>query len=79
LNVLSEREDIQKLEDQIDNLIGQVKDLQEKLGKKFEKESRRLSMESTDTLKRIRNFIGHSGDLVNKARLFDARVLKEGS
>jgi len=57
-----------------------VKALQVKLEKKSEEaiRERRLSFESMENLRWIQNFIGNLGDVINKAKLFDAGILKEG-
>jgi len=44
------RSDVRKLEEQVEDLSGQVKTLQAKLKKKFEEEVKRLSLETTETL-----------------------------
>jgi len=71
------RSDVRKLEDRVEDLSDRVKTLQAKLKKKSEEVVRRLSPETTETLIWIQNFIKNPGDVVNKAKLFEAKVLKE--
>jgi len=43
---------------------------------KESKEVRKLSLEAEDTLRRIQDFVGVSGDVVSKAKLFDEEIHK---
>jgi len=58
------------LEERVEDLSGQVKVLQAKLKKKSEEVVRKLSSKTMETLARIRNFLKHPGDIVNKAKFF---------
>ena len=58
-------------------LSGQVADLSQEVKVKDE-EIRRLNGQTKESLERIRSFIGNSGDVVNKARLFDNDIRTGG-
>ena len=72
--------DVRKLEERVEDLFGQMKALQAKIKKKSEEvvKERKLSSNTAKMLARIQNFIGNPDEVVNKAKLFDAGVLKEG-
>jgi len=82
INLASEKDgsksEVEKLEDKVEELSSQVKDLQAQLKKKSEPEVKKLSPDTIESLARIRNFVKHLGDIVNKAKLFEFGVLKEG-
>ena len=72
-------QDRKKSEERIEELSFQVRTLQAKLKKVEEGGERKLSPDEAAALARIRESIGNLGDVVNKAKLFDAGVLKEGA
>ena len=53
--------------------------MQEELERRSESESKQLSDDTRKTLKQIQVFLGNSGEVINKAKLFEAGILKEGS
>ena len=72
-----QQKDMATLEANNVKLEGLVVDLKGEIAKK-DKEIKWLNTQSKEGLDWIRKFIGNSGNMVNKARLFDNEVKTEG-
>ena len=69
----AERSEVEKLTGQV---IALRRELQQAQAEK--EEERRLSTQARNTLGEIREFITHPGEVINKAMLFDKKVLEAG-
>jgi len=69
--------EVKRLEGKVEELSGQVRNLQAQLKKKFVADfPRKLSANTLETLTQMRNFDKNSRDVINKAQLFDEGYLK---
>jgi len=64
--------EVKRLEGRVAELSNQVRDLQAQMKKKSVADfPRKLSANTLEMLARMRNFVKNSGDVINKAQLFD--------
>ena len=75
------RKDVRRLESKVEELTRAIYKLQNQVRQKEEEleRSKKLSTESVETLGWNRDFLGNTGDIVNRAWLFDEGVHKEGA